>query len=663
MILRSILLAGALASCLIAGAQVDNLPRKDINGTSYYYYEVQPKETIYSISHKLGISRAEIERCNPGVADGLKAGQVLYFPIEGDSPARTHVVKAKETVYGISKLYGITPAQLTEWNPSAVDGIRAGQTLYVSAPAVPAVTKTEATPVGNNRRTHIIGDGESLYRIAVNNGTTVDAILAENPGLDRDHYQAGTLIYLPASAAASAPALVDLVQSPKPQVIEPADAQPSEPKQARTHTVRGGETFYSIAHANGITVEELEKANPEVGLLSEGMVLTIPDAAVPVVPATGGNEFAVTDTVAAAGEESEYTPATIDIALTLPLMLSMSEQPRQAQLYTEFYKGFLVAVDSMRRCGSPINLQVYDTSGSADTLRTILSNPALAGAKVIIAPDNEAQLAMLGEYGVANGIDVLNLFVVKDVTYLDNPRLMQGNIPHSAMYSKAIDGMLTRFGSYTPVILSRSGGPDDKAEYISDLKRTLTDRGVPFKEIVYEFSLKEADLDSLDVSGMYAFIPASGKQAELNRVLPAIIEFKNRTIEADPVRVFGYPEWTTFRGETLLNMHKANTIVYSRFFTVPEDPAVRAVESKYRDWYGAPMANFVPRQGLFGYDTAMFLINALRSGNAGSELPAKWNGVQNGFDFIRAGQDGGLVNDELYFINYRPSGLIDKYSL
>ncbi|MDE5688789.1 MAG: LysM peptidoglycan-binding domain-containing protein [Paramuribaculum sp.] len=663
MILRSILLAGAMASCLIAGAQVDNLPRKNINGTSYYYYEVQPKETIYSISHKLGISRAEIERCNPAVADGLKAGQVLYFPVEGDSPARTHIVKAKETVYGISKLYGITPSQLTAWNPSAVDGIRTGQILYVSEPVVSAAPVADVKPAEAARRSHVIGEGESLYRIAVNNGTTVDAILAENPGLERDHYQAGTLIYLPVSAAASAPALVDLVQSPKPRSVEAESVQPESPEKPRTHTVRDGETFYSIAHTHGITVEELEKANPEVGLLSKGTVLVIPDAATPFVPAESRNELAGAVNSADSADETEYAPATIDIALTLPLMLSMNEQPRQAQLYTEFYKGFLVGVDSMRRCGSPINLQVYDTSGSSDTLRSILSNPALKAAKVIIAPDNEAQLAMLGEYGAANGIDVLNLFVVKDMSYLTNPHLMQGNIPHSAMYSKAIEGMLTRFGTYTPVILSRVDGPDDKAEYISALKRTLSARGVSYKEIVYESSLKDADLDSLDVTGMYAFIPESGKQAELNRVLPAIIKFKNRTTQADPVRVFGYPEWTTFRGETLLNMHKVNTIVYSRFFTVPEDPAVKAVENKYRDWYGVPMANFVPRQGLFGYDTAMFLINALRSGNAGSELPAKWFGVQNGFDFIRVGQGGGLVNDELYFINYRPSGLIDKYSL
>lgn len=76
-----------IAACILCAAsvqvsaQVDNLPRKNVNGASYFYYEVQPKETVYSISRKLGISSAEIQRLNPSVADGLKAGQVLYFPV------------------------------------------------------------------------------------------------------------------------------------------------------------------------------------------------------------------------------------------------------------------------------------------------------------------------------------------------------------------------------------------------------------------------------------------------------------------------------------------------------------------------------------------------------------------------------------------------------
>ncbi len=256
----------AIAACLfcsvsMAGnAQIVNLPRKNVNGASYYYYEVQPKETIYSISRKLGVSGAEIQRHNPSVADGLKIGQVLYFPAEGEVLARTHVVKNKETLYGIGKLYGVSPDRLLEWNPQAKDGIRPGQTLYVSAPENivaenQPMQKSEPSAVGS--ATHIIAQGETLYSIAVAHNTTVDDILAANPGLSRDHYAAGTEIVLPGHSAGS---LAGLVQTPQAVTVENAapGVQPTD-----RYIVKKGETFYSIAHSHGITVEALEKANPK----------------------------------------------------------------------------------------------------------------------------------------------------------------------------------------------------------------------------------------------------------------------------------------------------------------------------------------------------------------------------------------------------------------
>ncbi len=654
----------AIAACLfcsvsLAGnAQIVNLPRKNVNGASYYYYEVQPKETIYSISRKLGVSGAEIQRHNPSVADGLKIGQVLYFPAEGEVLARTHVVKNKETLYGIGKLYGVSPDRLLEWNPQAKDGIRPGQTLYVSAPENivaenQPMQKSEPSAVGS--ATHIIAQGETLYSIAVAHNTTVDDILAANPGLSRDHYAAGTEIVLPGHSAGS---LAGLVQTPQAVTVENAapGVQPTD-----RYIVKKGETFFSIKHSHGITVEALEKANPEVGILAEGMALNIPAVSADKALAqttSGCEDIKPEETLTEQG--AAVSQGSVDIALALPLMLSAGEQPRQAQLYTEFYKGFLVAVDSMRNCGTPINIQVYDTSSSLDSVRNIIVNPELAKAKIIIAPDNEAQLAALGAYGQQNAIKILNLFVVKDETYRTNPYIMQGNIPHKAMYAKAVDGLIARMGAHVPVILTRNNGEADKTEYIAYLKETLAAKGIEYKEVFFDGTMKASDLEGLDADGEYAFVPYSGRQVELNRILPAVLDFKAKSLKADPVQVFGYPEWITFRGETLQNMHKANCFVYSRFFTVPEEPSVKRVEDKYTGWYGTPMANFVPRQGLFGYDTAMFLINSLRAEQDGDMK--KWEGVQNGFDFKRI-PGGGLVNDELYFINYRPSGLIDKITL
>ena len=69
------------ASAMMLQARLP-LPIRVIGGTKFYYHEVEKKETLYSIAHKLGITEADIAKYNPGVAqDGLKAGQYLFFPV------------------------------------------------------------------------------------------------------------------------------------------------------------------------------------------------------------------------------------------------------------------------------------------------------------------------------------------------------------------------------------------------------------------------------------------------------------------------------------------------------------------------------------------------------------------------------------------------------
>ncbi|MDE6122358.1 MAG: hypothetical protein K2F76_03885, partial [Duncaniella dubosii] len=67
-------------------ASIKDLPTREVNGRNYYYYEVAPKETVYSICHRLGITKDELVKSNPSVADGLRWGTVLFFPVDVEQP-------------------------------------------------------------------------------------------------------------------------------------------------------------------------------------------------------------------------------------------------------------------------------------------------------------------------------------------------------------------------------------------------------------------------------------------------------------------------------------------------------------------------------------------------------------------------------------------------
>lgn len=203
------------------------------------------------------------------------------------------------------------------------------------------------------------------------------------------------------------------------------------------------------------------------------------------------------------------------------------------------------------------------------------------------------------------------------------------------------------------MFVSIKGVAGDKADFVETLKESLSARGKTYMEVEVDGRLDVADLRALPTDGNYTFIPTSARQADLNKLMPGIIEWRDQAV-TPIVRMFGYPEWTTFRGETLENMHNLNTTVYSRFYTDEEAPRTTDIDARYKKWYGGHMENAIPRQGLLGFDTGMFIIPYLANDNG------TYDGVQNGYFFTTPKDGAGSYNEALYFVNFRPGNVIDK---
>lgn len=225
------------------------------------------------------------------------------------------------------------------------------------------------------------------------------------------------------------------------------------------------------------------------------------------------------------------------------------------------------------------------------------------------------------------------------------------------MLDKAAEALAGRLSYSTPVFVSLADGANtDKADFISALKQRLEAKGIEWKTISADSKLTAADLKELKSDGNYTFIPLSARQSDLNRIMPAIIEWRDDA-GMPPVKLIGYPEWITFRGETLQNMHNLNTTVYSRFFVDDDNIRTRRLEDRFKGWYGTGMEPAVPRQGLLGFDTGMFILNYLKN------PVARYDGVQNGYSFMTPEGAEGQCNNVLYLVNFRPGGLIEKINL
>jgi len=112
---------------------IDNTNSRQITKITYEYktHTVLPKETVYALTKKYNISKADLIKLNPEFPElknnKLSIGQILnveakeiktLVSIEDDlKDYVTHTVKPKETVYGLTRFYNISKEELVNLNP------------------------------------------------------------------------------------------------------------------------------------------------------------------------------------------------------------------------------------------------------------------------------------------------------------------------------------------------------------------------------------------------------------------------------------------------------------------------------------------------------------------------------------------------------------------
>jgi LysM repeat protein len=102
-------------------------------------YDVLPKDTLYGISKKFGISMEELLAANPQIADGLKPGMELVIPKPGSTEINPndkvtyvlHTVVKDDTMYNLSNRFQVSQAELLRLNPELSEGLKLGMTLKI----------------------------------------------------------------------------------------------------------------------------------------------------------------------------------------------------------------------------------------------------------------------------------------------------------------------------------------------------------------------------------------------------------------------------------------------------------------------------------------------------------------------------------------------------
>ena len=179
--------------------------------TSGGNYIVQPGDTLYSIARRSGMSLNTLLSINglsqssvirpgqtlsvSGNASQATATQVSYQSAGSTSGNGTYTVKAGDTLYRIAYNHGISLTTLLSINGlSETSTIRPGQQLAVSGSAKTTTTTSAKTvSYSTGASTHTVQAGDTLFRIAKNNGLTLSELKALN-GLTSNNIRVGQVL-------------------------------------------------------------------------------------------------------------------------------------------------------------------------------------------------------------------------------------------------------------------------------------------------------------------------------------------------------------------------------------------------------------------------------------------------------------------------------------
>ncbi len=127
---------------VIEAASTNIITKLGLEGNDIILHEVKQGENTYFLSKKFNVPLEVIYSLNPGTETGLKVGQVIKIPkrkvlkdvienVRDYDNYYYYEVKRKDTLYSLSRDYGVTVADIMDNNPELRWGLKSGMVLKI----------------------------------------------------------------------------------------------------------------------------------------------------------------------------------------------------------------------------------------------------------------------------------------------------------------------------------------------------------------------------------------------------------------------------------------------------------------------------------------------------------------------------------------------------
>ena len=563
----------------------------------------------------------------------------------------SHTVAQGQTLYSISKLYNTTVDEIVKLNPGCAEKLSIGQKLII--PRKSAKEKS-------NVKTHTIQSGETLYRLSKMYNVTTEELCAANPGLSISNFRTGEVIVIPTK---------EQEQKESPAVTTQQMKEEKQLTIVGIHKVKRKESIESICEEYSITKEDLIKANPVLKdkKLKRKMELHI--------PAPSAKEQPAQETITQEEEKEIALPYTkginddkvLNVAVVLSFLLD-SYAPKEQSRMVEYYQGFLMAVEQLKREGYSFNISTYDAGKKDNSLDSLLKSSAFNNVEMIIGASYPKHNKELAKFAKEREIPLIIPFSSKKDEAINNPTVYVAN----GIQSFILPQISSRFVKTFPnanVIFIEDTTENNKKEFVKSLTTELVNNEIPHTTLPMKLiSNEDSVLGTLakvyQEEREIIVIPTSSSATTLNTLLPSLLHARSiDSLNVAKFKLFGYPEWQIHAKDTRELMYEVDTYFYATFYSHYALPRVAEFQEEFIRWYNRSIQNIYPRYAMLGYDTGyFFLLAASLYGNQMHEKinQTPFNPVQSDFKFERISEKDGFINKKFFFIHFCPEYYIDK---
>lgn len=358
---------------------------------------------------------------------------------------------------------------------------------------------------------------------------------------------------------------------------------------------------------------------------------------------------------AANGGEGDVRSRAIRLGIVLPL----HDRNGDGKRMVEYYRGVLMACDSLKKEGISIDVHAWNTPENTD-LTDILASSDAATRDLFIGPLYSKQVEQLATFTRQHGSLMVIPFSINAPQLYKQQNIFQVYQYQAEQNESTIRRFCDLFADSHPVIIDCGDSASTKGAFTAGLRNELENRKREYS--LTSLRSKEKDFGkAFRASQRNVVVLNSGSQVALNAVIGRLsaLSLSQPSLQ---ITMFGYPDWLPLASRQLENFYKYDVYVPSSFYSNQLTPATERLIQLYRANFHQEMMATYPRFALTGFDHAYFFLKGLHKYGMAFDGAAGRFGyppVQTPLKFVKVGEGGGYQNKAYIFVHYRPEQRIE----